>query len=63
MGTELSNNYPVQKRVNMTEELAERVADYRFNNRIRSENEAIRQLLELGLEAAANREKGSSTKK
>jgi hypothetical protein len=30
-----------------------RIEDYRFDNRIRSENAAMRQLLELGLEAAA----------
>jgi hypothetical protein len=53
MGTELYGQYPVQKRVNMSEELSKRIEDYRFDNRIRSENAAMRQLLELGLEAAA----------
>ena len=53
MGTELYGQYPVQKRVNMSEELSKRIEDYRFDNRIRSENAAMRELLELGLEAAA----------
>jgi hypothetical protein len=47
-GTELYGQHPVQKRGNM-----KRIEDYRFDNRIRSENAAMRQLLELGLEAAA----------
>lgn len=33
-------------------ELAAKVADYRFENRINTEAEAIRRLIELGLEAA-----------
>lgn len=45
-------SYPVKKLVGMTEEMAERISDYRFGNRLSSENEAIRQLLDKGLTAA-----------
>jgi hypothetical protein len=48
--------FPVKKLVYLTERQAERIADYRFGNRIKSENEAIRQLLEKGLEAAEEAE-------
>ena len=41
--------YPVKKLVGLTEEQAERISDFRFGNRLNSENEAIRQLIELGL--------------
>ena len=41
--------YPVKKLVNLTEDQAQRINDFRFENRIASENEAIRQLIELGL--------------
>jgi hypothetical protein len=41
--------YQVKKLVNLTDELAARIADYRFGNRIASENEAIRRLIEIGL--------------
>ena len=44
--------YPVKKLVGMTEEMSERISDYRFGNRLGSENEAIRQLIEKGLAAA-----------
>jgi hypothetical protein len=43
--------YPVRKLINLTEELAERIANYRFASRLASENEAIRQLIEAGLTA------------
>lgn len=43
--------YPVKKLVGLTEEQAERISDFRFDNRLNSENEAIRQLIELGLQA------------
>ncbi|MCV6825399.1 MULTISPECIES: hypothetical protein [Halocynthiibacter] len=43
--------YHIKKLVNLTEEQAERIADYRFSERINSENEAIRRLIELGLQA------------
>lgn len=44
--------YPVKKLVNLTEEQAQRISSYRFENRIASENEAIRRLIELGLDGA-----------
>lgn len=39
----------VQKTFTLKPELAERIWDYRFANRIRTESEAIGQLLEAGL--------------
>jgi hypothetical protein len=44
--------FPVKKLVNLTDDQAKRIADFRFSHRIASENEAIRQLVEAGLEAA-----------
>jgi len=44
--------YPVKKLVNLTEEQAERISSFRYEGRIPSENEAIRRLIELGLEKA-----------
>jgi hypothetical protein len=44
--------YPVKKLVPLTTELAERIRDFRFKQRIDSENEAIRRLIELGLKTA-----------
>lgn len=49
--------YPVKKLAYLTDEQAAAIADFRFSNRITSENEAIRQLIELGLEAAKARQK------
>ena len=45
--------FPVKTLVNLTDDQAQRIADFRYDNRIPSENEAIRQLIELGLQAAA----------
>ncbi len=39
----------------MPDELVQRIQDYRFENRIASEAEAIRRLIELGLDAAKKR--------
>lgn len=44
--------YPIKKLVNLTEDQAKRISDFRFDERLPSENEAIRRLIELGLEAA-----------
>ena len=41
-----------RKMVTLTAALAEAVEDYRFANRLKTEAEAIRQLIELGLKAA-----------
>ncbi len=38
--------------VTLPKDFWEGVADYRFENRINTESEAIRRLIELGLEAA-----------
>ena len=45
--------YPVKKLVNLTEELASRISSFRYEQRIPSENEAIRRLIEAGLRAEA----------
>lgn len=52
--------YPVKKLVYLTEEQAEMISDFRFSKRLQSENEAIRQLIALGLEAAKTRQKESA---
>jgi hypothetical protein len=44
-----STIFPIKKVVNLTAEQAERIRDYRFTQRLGSENEAIRQLIEAGL--------------
>lgn len=41
-----------RKPVSLPPELASAVEDYRFANRFNTESEAIRELIELGLEAA-----------
>lgn len=46
--------YTVKKLLSLTEDQAKRIADFRFETRVASENEAIRQLIELGLRAAAD---------
>lgn len=43
--------YQVKKLVPLTTDLAERIRAYRFEQRLDSENEAIRQLIEAGLKA------------
>jgi hypothetical protein len=45
--------YPVKKLVNLTEELASKISSFRYEQRIPSENEAIRRLIEAGLRAEA----------
>ncbi len=45
--------YPVKKLVSLTEDQAKRISDFRFDMRLQSENEAIRQLIELGLNASS----------
>jgi hypothetical protein len=49
--------FPVKKLVRLTEEQERQIADFRFAQRIQSENEAIRRLIELGLEAAKQKER------
>ncbi len=45
--------YPIKKLVNLTEEQAKRISDFRFDQRLQSENEAIRRLIEIALDRAA----------
>jgi hypothetical protein len=42
-----------RKMISLPAELAERVEDFRFGERLKTEAEAIRRLIELGLQAAA----------
>jgi len=54
---------PIRKQVNLPPDVARKVDDYRFENRISTESEAIRRLIELGLkavEAEVRDETGSS---
>ncbi len=47
--------FPVKKLVNLTEDQAKRISDFRFEKRLASENEAIRVLIGLGLDASAEK--------
>lgn len=47
--------YPIKKVIGLTEHLAARIREFRFDKRIDTENEAIRRLIELGLEKAAEK--------
>lgn len=49
--------FPVKKLVRLTEDQEKQIADFRFARRIQSENEAIRQLIDMGLDAAKQRQK------
>ena len=44
--------FPVKKLISLSQNQADQIRDYRFDARIDSETEAIRKLIELGLEAA-----------
>jgi hypothetical protein len=44
--------YPVKKLVPLTSAMAEAISEYRHRQRISSENEAIRRLIEAGLKGA-----------
>lgn len=48
----------VRKNVAMPNELWERVRTWRFQNEINTESEAIRRLVEAGLETLAGKSKG-----
>lgn len=43
--------------IRITEDQAQQIADFRFANRLASENEAIRRLIELGINAAQEKNK------
>jgi hypothetical protein len=49
--------YPVQKLIYLTDEQFAQVKDFKFSQRLDSDNEAIRRLIALGLEAARQRQK------
>ncbi len=49
--------FPIKKLLYLTDEQAVQISEYRFSRRLQSENEAIRQLIALGLEAAQQKEK------
>lgn len=51
-----STAYPARKLVYLTAEQAEQISEFRHEQRISSENEAIRRLIELGLQKAAEQE-------
>lgn len=46
-----------RKLISMPAELVERIKRFRFSNEINTEAEAIRLLIEMGLETAAKRQK------
>lgn len=46
--------YPVRKLAYFSEEMATAISDFRFKNRISSENEAIRMLIQRGLSIDAH---------
>ncbi len=48
--------FPVKKLVNLTEDQAKRISDFRFEKRLASENEAIRVLIGLGLDASRSKD-------
>ena len=45
------STYPVRKLIYLTDDMAAQVAEYRFAMRLQSENEAIRRLIQAGLDA------------
>ena len=49
--------FPVRKMLTFTDEQWEQVRKFRFANEIETENEAVRQLIDLGLQASKKRTK------
>jgi hypothetical protein len=49
--------FPVKKLVNLTDDQAAQVTEFRYDHRLPSDNEAIRRLIEMGL-ATARAERG-----
>jgi hypothetical protein len=43
--------FPVKRLLRLTNEQAARITDFRYEQRIPSDNEAMRQLIEIGLQA------------
>ncbi len=54
---------PTRRVVSLSLETAQTIADYRFANRIGSEAEAIRQIIEAGLAAIAAQAKPAARKR
>ena len=52
--------YPVKKLISLSEEQVKAIADYRFDSRFPSENEAIRDLIEKGLSVAIDNKKNDN---
>jgi hypothetical protein len=48
-----SPKLPIKRLLAFSEDQAKAIADYRFEQRLRSEREAVRRLITLGLAAAA----------
>ena len=57
------SSYPNRKMVSISNEMAKAIDDYRFLNRIPSETEALRQLLDLGLQVAHQRQAAEAAEK
>jgi hypothetical protein len=51
--------FPVRKLVLLTEEQAERIRNLRFDRRVQSEAEMIRQIIEAGLKLLEKREEAN----
>jgi len=49
--------HPIKKLISLTEAQAQAISDYRFDARIPSENEAIRDLIEKGLSIVGREKK------
>jgi len=54
--------FRVKKLLSLTEDQARRVSEFRFDQRLPSENEAVRRLIELGLKAAQVQCRAKQTK-
>ncbi len=52
--------FPVKRLLRLTEDQATRITDFRYEQRIPSDNEAMRQLIEMGLRAHEDRKKEPS---
>src|SRR5436190_22942534 len=53
--------YPIKKLIAITPETAQAIEDYRFENRLKTEAEAIRQLIAAGLGKSAAVPSGSGS--
>ena len=51
--------FPVEKLVRLKEGMADEINSFRFRQQFKTEADAIRELIRLGLEAAKSKEKSS----